>query len=433
MLQAGVAPQTHHPFALPARISASVCPRARLVVDAVAYRHPALEVALTSLSQALDAEQSLRRAPRQCVAGRFAHEVTDIVKHLRRSELRCPIVGITKAGKSAFINALLGSELLPSTNVPSTSFCIRIRHSSMPVPQLMAEGERIAEGAPDILAVLRELVDKKRQCQRTPTRDLVIDTSIPFLDQPSPDTPLRFVLVDTPGVTEASGGQLTRETLTALRESDAAILALNYAELRTIAEGAFLAKCARTRADLFLRPGRNFFCLVTKIDLRNRNGIGPSAVDRIVHEQLADALGERIPTLRQMVLPVRADLAFLARVVASGSADEGQRSDYFKLLFGSHGACRPSGRNLSELTNKSVELSRIRAVENALRDRVAAASISVRHAAVRGRVINLLHRTLGWARRTRRGVLQKKLSAILGDVKAAQAPHSRQGGPDDEA
>ena len=258
--------------------------------------------------------------------------------------------------------------------------------------------------------------------------DLVLDVAIPFLGPAAPKDRLRFVLVDTPGVTEAGGGRLSRSTLAALRESDAAILALNYAELRTSGEREFLARCARTRADLFLRPGRSFFCLVTKMDLRNRHGLGLRGVERHVHNQLGDALGERIPTLRQSVWPVRAELALLARLVSCGEADEGQSADYLKLLYGSQGVNRKiRGRELERLTERSVEISGIVGVEVALRDRVANSTAVVRHGAVRGRLINLVHRARSWAQNTRRWRLQRALSTMLDSAKDAGAPRDGEG------
>lgn len=397
-------------------------------VASVANTQAVLESALAEVEEALLAECGRGGRRRNGSARRFSAEASEVRAHLQRPELRCPIVGITKAGKSAFINALLGAELLPSTNVPSTSFCIRIRHTTARAPLLTAGGELLAEGAVDVLAELRKLADTERERRTGAAQDLALDVSFPFLADRARQQPLQFTLVDTPGVTEADGGRLTRETLAALRDSDAAILALNYAELRTTAEEAFLARCARTRPDLFLRPGRSFFCMVTKIDLRNRNGIGMRAVERHVHEQLALALRERIPTLKQSVWPIRGELAFLARLNASGLADDGQRHDYLKLLFGSQGARRNLTReHLASLTASSVEISRVPEVEAALKDRVVASSTSVRHAAVRGRLINLLHRAGGWARGTRRWQLNKKLLPILDTVKAARPSQVKRG------
>lgn len=385
---------------------------------------PELESAIEQIRDTLTGERRGRGKRRDGSLERFLTEAEDISRHLGRPELHCPVVGITKAGKSAFVNALLGAELLPSSNVPATANSTRVCHTPGLPPRLEIDGDVVAEGA---LAVREELValgERSRQGRDSST-SVALHAEFPFLTHTpaAANQSLQFVLVDTPGVTEAGGDSLTQETLDSLRACDAAILALNYAELRTTAEESFLATCARARPDLFLRPGRNFFCVVTKIDLRNRHGINLRGVHRIVHDQLGGALGERLPTLRQSVWPVRGELALLARLIERGAADEGRLRDYKKLLFGSQGAEKPLGqRRLAQLVTTSVELSGIIPVEETLRDRVVGSSSVVRHAAVRGRLVNFLHRTSGWARRTRRWRLLKELSQILDRVKEANAP-----------
>lgn len=385
---------------------------------------PDLESAIEQIEEALAAERRGRGKRRDGSVERFLAEVGDISQHLHRPELQCPVVGITNAGKSAFVNALLGAELLPSSNVPASANSTKVCHTPGSLVRLEIDGEVVAEGA---LAVREELValGERRRQQSAPSGSVALHAEFPFLRGAVMGTPqgLQFVLVDTPGVTEAGGDSLTKETLDALRACDAAILALNYAELRTTAEESFLATCARARPDLFLRPGRNFFCVVTKIDLRNRHGVNLRAVHRIVHDQLGGALGERLPTLRQSVWPVRGELALLARLIERGDPDEGRLRDYKKLLFGSQGTDKKVGqRRLAQLVTTSVELSGILPVEETIRDRVVGSSIAVRHAAVRGRLVNFLHRTSSWTRGTRRWRLLKQLAQVLDWVKATKTP-----------
>jgi ribosome biogenesis GTPase A len=207
--------------------------------------HNDIKEILTDLSNVLSFEQH-RLCPREFhLAGEVEHfkkELKDINSHLQRSELRCPIVGITKAGKSTFINALLGVDLLPYTNVPATFSCIHIRHTpDVPMPQLWFDGIQLAEGAKEVRSAIRSIAEHGRHKGLHSDKELVLDAVFPFLNQCSSENQLRFVLIDTPGVTEADGDLLTTATLQSLRDADAAILALNYAQLRTSEERSFLS------------------------------------------------------------------------------------------------------------------------------------------------------------------------------------------------
>ncbi len=404
--------------------------------EAERSQHKALVEIICKLRQLIAAETEADGPPDDAeLARNFVKETDNIFEHLKRSELRCPVVGITKAGKSALLNGLLRADLLPSTNVPATSTCIRIRHTPGATSPTLSDSDGIlAEDVPGVRHALWSLSGYGSRGKSTPDDDLMLDVSFPFLERTAPAQSLQFVLVDTPGVTEADAAGLVQATLAALRESDAVILACSYAQLQTRDERQFLERCGQTRADIFRHPGRSFFCVVTKMDLKNRHGADLSSVERLIRDQLGCALGEHIRQQSQFLWPVRAELGLLARLVAAGAADEAQRADYLKIVLGSQRVARQvTAQALCTLANDSVEFSGLLGVETMLRERVAARSASIRHKAVHGRLMGLIDDAYDWAHTARRPRLQKQLSRLLEAANSASEPIPDHSGGNEQA
>ena len=93
----------------------------------------------------------------------------DVYERLKSGKLRAAIVGVTKAGKSTTLNALLGSSFLPSFIQAQSAYEVSIVHNlSTPNGELYAVKYRgdtpqlLVKGREEIYDTLRELNDGKR-------------------------------------------------------------------------------------------------------------------------------------------------------------------------------------------------------------------------------------------------------------------------------
>lgn len=114
------------------------------------------------------------------------------------------------AGKSTFLNSLLGDNLLPVLNVPCTACICQIRH------KLMAENEQpfltekdpvtqvpktVATGSTSILKHLEYVNDLARQDSNGSSKQVGITAQIPALVDavPGVSAERNICIIDTPG------------------------------------------------------------------------------------------------------------------------------------------------------------------------------------------------------------------------------------------
>jgi len=363
----------------------------------------ALGKSLHALQELLKDE--LRRAKRRQDGSRKAcrflereiERADSIEQHLEREDLECAVVGITKAGKSTIVNALIGDEVLPVSNIPATAVSIKVRHSEFSSEPRLLEPTPVV-GTLAVQQTLHAICSETRDTSQVNGRPVVearfscFKGSTPSTGSPNPS------LVDTPGVTEASGSRLTEATLNAVESADVVLLVLNYGNLKTEAERQFLSDFARRRPDFFLRGTGRLLCILTRMDLRNRNGVSVGEVAEYLRDHVSASLQKSLPEFAARIFPLKAELALLGRLAARGHFDrQDQAADYMRYLYGRQGRKNaPTGAQLRQLGATSVELSGLEAIEVVLQNAATHAN-DVRSDSVRSRLINALNRSCRWS------------------------------------
>lgn len=127
------------------------------------------------------------------------------------------IIGEFKRGKSTFINALLGDEILPSDVVPTTATLNKIVYS----PEVRV-GLRFRDGSVKTIVPeeLANYVTKLSMEAENMARQ--IDESIIYYPIPQCQSANQFVIVDTPGLNDDA--DMTAVTLRGLQSCDVAIM-----------------------------------------------------------------------------------------------------------------------------------------------------------------------------------------------------------------
>ena len=278
---------------------------------------------------------------------------------LAKLDLVLAIVGTMKAGKSTAINAIVGTEVLPTRNRPMTALPTLIRHTPGTTnPILRFENRRpindhasrlrgkvqksrqdlrhemdrdphfhdlvdsidkgadfkgIYEGASEIAEFLKDLNDLVRLSSR-------FDLEFPFDDYDEVgEMPVievefahlaemqgrsgRLVLLDTPGPNEAGQSQLRRLLQEQLSKSSAVLVVLDYTQMGSVADDYVrgeLKKIAEVMA------GRTYV-LVNKFDEADRHGDDEMQVRKLVtNDFLKDVV------MSDDVFPVSARKAYLS-------------------------------------------------------------------------------------------------------------------------
>ena len=293
---------------------------------------------------------------------------------LEKLDLVLALVGTMKAGKSTAINAIVGTEVLPSRNRPMTTLPTLIRHTPgttkpvlrfenrQPVSDhasrlrdkvkelrhdLRDEMDRdrhfhdlvnsidkgddfkeIYEGASEIAEFLKDLNDLVRLSSR-------LDIKFPFDDYDGIGempvievnfAPLsemkgrsgRLVLLDTPGPNEANQPQLRRLLREQLSKSSAVLVVLDYTQMGSDADDDVreeLKKIAEVMA------GRSYV-LVNKFDEKDEHGDNEKQVRDLVTKDLLKGV-----VRSDDVFPVSARWAYLSNRARQAIELEGRLPD----------------------------------------------------------------------------------------------------------
>lgn len=139
-----------------------------------------------------------------------AAKVADVSAE-RRRPLRLAIVGEFNAGKSTFINALIGADVAPTGVLPTTATLHHLRYAPDPVARIVFE---TAHDPPERLLPLENLRATLKQLQNEPIVRVEIGVPLPALT--------RVEVLDTPGF-NAPDPRHTRAARRAFDESDVAL------------------------------------------------------------------------------------------------------------------------------------------------------------------------------------------------------------------
>ena len=283
-------------------------------------------------------------------------ELTDIEEMWREKSFQVAVLALVKSGKSTLINALLGSECLPSSNTPETARIVRIRHEpAADEPVLEKASVKIATGVTNIRTELRSLNASQRKADSAPAEDeLTLSAPILCLAGRSLGEQ-RFEVLDTPGPNEAGADILRTRVDGLLGKADVIIYLLDYTKLNTEEEKRLFTRLSSMRPELLKQCSERLFFVVNKIDQQDSYGLSPEETRKYVADLLSKQVGGlNVPPER--VLLVSAVEGLLARIVESGQADDGVRRDFAKRVFGLGGKdktieqCQSAAR---ELLNES--------------------------------------------------------------------------------
>lgn len=253
----------------------------------------------------------------------------------REQSFQVAVLALAKSGKSTLINALLGAEYLPSSNIPETARIVGIRHEPTVVNESVLDkaGAKIATGVTEIREKLRELNAAQRKVDSVLAEDdLTLSAPLVCLAERSLGEQ-RFEVLDTPGPNEAGADILREKVDGLLRNADVIIYLLDYTKLKTEEEKCLFTRLSSMRRELLKQCSERLFFVVNKIDLQDRSGLSLEETRKYV----ADLLSKQVSGLNvplEQVLLVSAAEGLLARIVESGQAEEKVIHDFAKRAFG---------------------------------------------------------------------------------------------------
>jgi ribosome biogenesis GTPase A len=160
---------------------------------------------------------------------------------LAANQLHLAVLGQMKRGKSSFINALLGAEILPTGVLPVTAVITEIKYGSVTcVTILRTTGQREEVGLGTLPSYITEAGNPGNKRQ-------VASVEITY---PSPFLESGIILIDTPGI-GSTHAHNTRTTEAYLEQVDAGIVVLSVDPPITEVESQFLRNIKESVPKLF--------------------------------------------------------------------------------------------------------------------------------------------------------------------------------------
>ena len=243
-----------------------------------------------------------------------------IVSRLRGGKIRAGVVGLTKAGKSTTLNALLGNRYLPGSVQPQTAEEVSIMHTTDTNGELygvMGERQdRLATGCQSIHDKLVEINVAARKDTQNSYRKLILHAPLQFL-MTNEVQGVRFELSDTPGLGEAASEHFSLASELAVRDMCAFVMIMKLDFLKTKAEAELLMKLSTHHPKLFTNLNR-ILILVNAYELsyrdKSKHNLQANEIQSYVSNYLREpnVLGKDIP--EENIIPFSALWGLRARL-----------------------------------------------------------------------------------------------------------------------
>lgn len=290
---------------------------------------------------------------------RVSAELAETLAKWKRRRFTVAVTALVKAGKSSFVNALLGDEILPIANTPETARIVRIKHALVDEP-VLRDGRKKVTGKTEIQAYLRSRNERARETGKHNDRPLELEARLAVLDS-QPLGEYGFEVLDTPGPNESGAEHLSAAIDRLISSADVVLYLLDYTKLKTTDEERLLGQLKSSRGDLLSSVKDRLFFLVNKIDAEDRNGITQDQTCDYVADTLLKHLGVEIP--RDRILLLSASDALLARLVQNGRASAEALDDFQGLMFGRSRGGRRSAEECAAVAPGLLADSQIEKVE----------------------------------------------------------------------
>src|SRR5271154_4738581 len=168
-------------------------------------------------------------------------KLLSLERKLARNQLHLAVLGQMKRGKSSFINALLGAEILPTGVLPVTAVITEIMYAPVPKATIIrTTGQR--EGV-DLTTLVNYLTEVGNPGNRKQVSFVEIYYPSAFLES-------GIILIDTPGIgsTHTHNTQITESYL---EHVDAGIIVLSIDPPITEVESQFIRRIKEDVPKLF--------------------------------------------------------------------------------------------------------------------------------------------------------------------------------------
>ncbi|MEG4997613.1 dynamin family protein [Microcoleus sp. B4-D4] len=266
-------------------------------------------------------------------------EINKALKALQDQKYQVAVIAAMKAGKSTFLNSIIGADVLASETAACTICRTDVRHIKPgETPKLLEyrEGERkpviLVEG--DAGEIQQKFLLRTREIREKGNPDnttrFEIEHPIEAISELSSLT--GFTLVDTPGPNEWESANfninaLKQTALEALRTCNAILFVLNYASYKDNAIADLFKDVVENRKDFIAENTGKIYFILNKVDQKTER-------DKEIADVIKDLERELVGFgfCNPVIYPASSRQGLLAKLIQQEKATESEIKDFKKFF-----------------------------------------------------------------------------------------------------
>ena len=262
-------------------------------------------------------------------------DITKALKALKEQKYQVAVIAAMKAGKSTFLNAIIGGNVLAS----EAEACTVCRTDIRPIkagqtPRLLEyrEGQKKPEVlvVGDVVEIRQKFLDRTHQIRDTnnPYNTTCFELEYPIEAISTIPSLAGFTLVDTPGPNEWESANfntvaLKQAALEALRTSDAILFILDYTSFKDNTNSELLKDLIEQRSEFLVQNTDKIYFILNKVD---RKAERDRPIADVIEYLSKDLIKFGIP--KPNVYPASALQGLLAKLIQQGTATESDIKDF---------------------------------------------------------------------------------------------------------
>jgi GTPase Era involved in 16S rRNA processing len=283
-------------------------------------------------------------------------EINKALKALQDQKYQVAVIAAMKAGKSTFLNSIIGADVLASETAACTICRTDVRHIKPgEIPKLLEyrEGQKkpviLVKG--DAGEIHQKFLLRTREIREQGNPDnttrFEIEHPIEAISQLSSLT--GFTLVDTPGPNEWESANfninaLKQTALEALRTCNAILFILNYASYKDNAVADLFKDVVENRKDFIAENTGKIYFILNKVDQKTERDKEIADVIKDLERELA-GFGFRNP----VIYSASSRQGLLAKLIQQGKATEKEIKDFEDFFSAKYAERDEKGRRVIPL------------------------------------------------------------------------------------
>ncbi|MBD2002094.1 MULTISPECIES: dynamin family protein [Cyanophyceae] len=307
--------------------------------------HDSIYITGRLLLQYLQEIQSKRLAKEndtKCLQS-IEEDITKALYALKEHNYQLAVIAPTKTGKSTFLNAIIGADILATEAAACTVCRTDIRHIDVgQVPRFLEyrHGKRqpvvIAEG--DGAEIHQKFLERTQYIRNhnNPDHTIRFEIEYPIEAISTLSSLAGFTLIDTPGVANGNreyhySTELKQITLESLRKCHAILFILDYTSSTESLISDLLRDVMENRQNLLAEKRKNIYFLLNKadktIDVNTENN---DFIKKLEVELAGFGLSN------PMIYPASSKKGLLAKLIQGDTAANSHTKEFVKLFLGEY-------------------------------------------------------------------------------------------------